>query len=243
VTRLADILGHAISRLLNASNLTMLAEKVKESVTEFKADCDSLPDRLQLVLKNLGIAEIDAGKTDRVRTAKAVKALLAACDGKEPTALVQAIAQAKAETSTTTMGKSLKSAAAVLGCLRSTKWDLFSAVAQLTDHRKTDADLLLDDVRSWLKVDEHALSAGGLAPKLSEAVDRAIRLLTPPKQPVVQQPVTPPVQPGWKIIGNESKTRLTEKEAAATVEGLLRKLKANQRYRLSIQWTLEEGPQ
>lgn len=246
VTRLADILGHAISRLLNASNLTMLAEKVKESVTEFKADCDSLPDRLQLVLKNLGISEADVGKTDRVRTAKAVKNLLAACDGKEPTALVHAIAQAKAETSTTTMGKSLKSAAAVLGCLRSTKWDLFSAVAQLSDQRKTDADLLLDDVRSWLKVDEHAL-AGGLAPKLSEAVDRAIRLLTPPKQPVVLPPVIPPVvpppSPGWKIIGNESKTRLTEKEASATVEELLRKLKANQRYRLSLQWTLEEGPQ
>jgi hypothetical protein len=122
---------------------------------------------------------------------------------------------------------------------------LFSAVAQLTDHRKTDADLLLDDVRSWLKVDEHAL-AGGLAPKLSEAVDRAIRLLTPPKQPVmppITSPVVPPPSHGWKIIGNESKTRLTEKEASATVEELLRKLKANQRYRLSIQWTLEEGPQ
>ena len=58
---------------------------MKESVTEFKADCDDLPDRLQLVLKNLGISEVDAGKTDRVRTAKAVKALLGACDGKEPT--------------------------------------------------------------------------------------------------------------------------------------------------------------
>ncbi len=240
VTRLADIFGHAISRLLNASNLTMLAEKVKESVTDFKADCDSLPDRLQLVLKNLGISEVDAGKTDRVRTAKAVKALLGACDGKEPTALVHAITQAKAETSTTTMGKSLKSAASVLGCLRSTKWDLFSAVAQLTDQRKTDADLLLDDVRSWLKVDEHAL-AGGLAPKLSEAVDRAIRLLTPPKPPPPPPPPPPP-QPGWKVVGNDSKTRLTEKEASATVEELLRKLKANQRYRLSIQWTLEEGP-
>ena len=33
-----------------------------------------------------------------MRTAKAVKALLAGCDGKEPTALVGAIAQAKLET-------------------------------------------------------------------------------------------------------------------------------------------------
>jgi hypothetical protein len=247
VTRLAEILGHAVSRLLNASNLTLLAEKVKESVTEFKADCESLPDRLQLVLKNLNVADPDASKADRVRTAKAVKTFLAACEGKEPTALVHAIAQAKAETSTTSMGKSLKSASGVLGCLRTTKWDLFSAVAQLTDHRKTDADLLLDDVRSWLKVDEHAL-AGGLAPKLSEAVDRAIRLLTPPKQPEVPplKPIppviTPPPEPGWKLVTTDSKARLTEKEVSATVEELLGKLKANSRYRLSIQWTLEEGP-
>lgn len=245
VSRVADIMGHAISRLLNASNLTMLAEKVGETATKFKADCDSLPDRLQLVLKNVGVSEADAGKADRLRTARAVKNLLAACEGKEPTALVGAIAHAKVETSNTSMGKSLKSATAVLDCLRTTKWNSFSAVAQLTDERKTNADLLIEDVRSWLKVDEHAL-AGGLAPKLSEAEDRAITLLTPPKQPTV--PVTPPVvppppRPGWKIVNTDNKTRLTEKEATVAVEELLRKLKSSPRYRLSIQWTLEEGPE
>ena len=55
VNRVADILGHAVSQLLNASNLATLAAKVDESVTEYKADCDGLPDRLQLVLKNLGV--------------------------------------------------------------------------------------------------------------------------------------------------------------------------------------------
>jgi hypothetical protein len=240
VTRVADIMGHAISRLLNASNLAMLAEKVIESVTEFKTDCDSLPDRLQLVLKNLNVTEADTGKADRVRTAKAVKNLLAACEGKEPTALVGAIAQAKVETSSTSMGKSLKSAAAVLGCLRNTKWDLFSAVAQLTDHRKTDADLLLDDVRSWLKVDEHAI-AGGLAPKLSDAVDRAIRLLTPPP-PISPPPPPPQPDPKWKVIETDRKARMTEKELLGIAEELIRKLRENPRYRLTIQWTLEEGP-
>jgi len=242
---LAEIMGHVISRLLNATNLTMLGEKVGESIVEFKTDCDSLPDRLQLVLKNLGVSEVDAGKTDRVRTAKAVKNLLAVCEGKEPTALVHAIAQAKAETSTTTMGKSLKAAAMVLECLRNTKWDLFSVVSQLMDHRKTEADLLLADVRSWLNVDEHAL-AGGLTPKMFEAVDRAIRLLTPPKQvvvPPVPPPVVTPPTPGWKTVVSNGKARLTEAEASATVEELLRKLKANPRFRLSIQWTVEEGPQ
>jgi hypothetical protein len=241
VSRVADILGHAISRLLNASNLTMLAEKVGESVTEFKADCDNLPDRLQLVLKNLNVSEADASKADRLRTARAVKNLLAACEGEEPTALVGAIAQAKLETSATAMGKSLKSAATVLGCLRSTKWDLFSAVAQLTDHRKTDADLLLADVRSWLKVDEHAL-AGGLAPKLSDAVDRAIRLLTPPKPPPPPPP-PPPADPEWTVVLTDRKARMTEKETLGVAEELVRKLRENPRYRLTIHWTLEEGPQ
>src|SRR5581483_11659268 len=62
VTRVADILGHAVSNLLNASNLATLAAKVSESVTEFNADCESLPDRLQLVLKNVGVSEADANK-------------------------------------------------------------------------------------------------------------------------------------------------------------------------------------
>jgi hypothetical protein len=44
-------------------------------------------------------------------------------------------------------------------------------------------------------------------------------------------------------LGSDGKARLTEKELAATIEELLRKLKENPRLRLSIQWTLEEGPE
>ena len=163
--------------------------------------------------------------------------------------MVGAVAHAKIDTTGTAMAKSLKSACAVSACLRATKWELFSAVSQLADHRKADADLLLQEVRGWLGADEHAL-AGGLAAKLSEAVDRAIRLLTPPKptsvpsvQPVVPALPKPPPDPKWKVVQSDGKPRLTEKEVSATAEELLRKLRENPRYRLSIQWTLEEGPQ
>ena len=71
-----------------------------------------------------------------MRTAKAVKTLLATCDGKEPTTLVGAIAHAKLETNSTTMGRSLKSARGVLDCLRTTRWDLFSAVARIEGERR-----------------------------------------------------------------------------------------------------------
>jgi hypothetical protein len=242
-TRVAEIFGHAILNLLNASNLATLAAKVNESITEFKADCDSLPDRLQLVLKNVSVSEQDADKADRVRTARAVRSLFAACDGKEPTALVGAIARAKLETNSTAMGRSVKSAKGVLDCLRTTRWDLFSAVALLDDDRQTDADLLLQDVRSWLKTDEHAL-AGGLAAKLSEAEGRAIRLLTPPKpvEPPKPKPPQPPGAKKWIQVGEGSKARLTSEAWSSLSEELRKQLEENPRLRLTIQWLLEEEP-
>ena len=243
MTRVADILGHAISKLLNASNLATLAAKVKESVTEYKADCESLPDRLQLVLKNLGVPETEFVKCDRVRTAKAVKTLLVGCDNKEPTTLVGAIAQARLETNSTAMGKSLKSSKAILECLRTTKWNWLSAVAQIQNQRKTEADILIQDVCGWLMTDEHAL-AGGLASKLSEAEDRAIKLLTPPKivepnpQPMTIEPTKP--KTGLKQVGRGSKTCVSNTESISETKSILQKLEQNPRLRLTVQWTLEE---
>jgi hypothetical protein len=243
VTRVADLLGHAISKLLNASNLAALAAKVKESVTEYKADCESLPDLLQLVLKNMGLPETEYVKCDRVQTAKAVKTLLLGCNNQEPTALVGTIALAKLETNRTAMGKSLKSAKSLLECLRNTKWDLFSAVAQIQDQRKTEADLLIHDVCSWLKTDEHAL-ASGLAGKLSEAEGRAIKLLTPPKV-VVPGPKLPDIErpkpkPGWKPVGSGGKARMNNAESISEAKSILQKLEQNLKLRLTVQWTLEE---
>ena len=77
------------------------------------------------------MGEDEAAQADRVKTAKAVKALLASCDGKEPTKLVEAIAHANLQTNGITMGRSLKSARDVLECLRTTRWDLFSAVSRI----------------------------------------------------------------------------------------------------------------
>jgi len=246
VQRVSEVFGHAIPRLLNASNLMMFSAKVKESVGDLKTDCDSLPNHLQLVLRNLAVPDSDIDKADRVRTARAVRKLLADCEGKEPTALVGAIASSKAETSGTAMGRSLKSAGSILTCLRNTKWDLFQAVSQLGDQRKTQADLLLQDVRSAVCTDELAL-AGGLASKLSEAEDRAIKLLTPPKpippkpdEPPPPPPLPPPPKKGWKQVGTGSRARLDHNQSVAEAKSLVRKLEQNPKLRLTIHWTLEE---
>jgi hypothetical protein len=242
VARVWDIFGHGISKLLNASNLATMAAKIGESITGFKTDCEALPDKVQLVLKNLGVGEADFSKCDRVRTAKAVKSLVASCDGEEPTALVGAIAHAKIETNSTSMGRSLKSAKAILECLGRTRWDLFSAVAQLQDHRKTDAEMLIQDVCTWLKTDEHAL-VGGLASKLSDAEGRAIKLLTPPKVIDPIPPIKPPPPvPGkkWMQVSTGKKDRLASKDWQAIAEELRKQLEENPAYRLTVQWLLEE---
>ena len=244
VNRSADIMGHTFTKLLNASNLATLAAKVGETIKEFRPDCDMLPDRVQLVLKNLGVAEEDSAQADRVKTARAVKALLGSCDGKEPTKLVAALAHAKIETNATTMGRSLKSAKGVLESLRTTRWDLFSAVAAIQGDRAQAAQKLIEDVVGWLKTDEHAL-AGGVASKLSDAEGRAIKLLTPPPppKPEPEKPEPKPDPKRWSVLGRGRSDRLDSITWTTTADELSQKLKQNPRHRLTIEWTLEEEPQ
>jgi hypothetical protein len=194
------------------------------------------------VLRDLGVPEEEAARADRVRTAKAVKVLLAACDGKEPTKLVGAVSQAKLETNATTMGRSLKSAKPVLESLKNTRWDLFQAVSAIQGERAGDAALLIKEVASWLKTDEHAL-AGGLASKLSEAEGRAIKLLTPTKPPG-SKPLPPdPGKKTWTSIGSGRKDRMSSQDWSTTAQQLLQKMEGNPRYRLTVEWTIEEEPQ
>ena len=253
--RLAELFGEDVSRLLNASNVTNLAEKFTKNgvnlkddekgyVPKYRANCDALPDRLALVLSKLGVSTEDARNCDRMMTAKSARALLSECDGLEPTPMVAAIAKVKLDTSNKAVARSIKSVDKVLSSLRSpNRWELFEAVAQVSDKRKTDATILMDDLRSWLMMDEFAL-AGGLAEKLSDAEGRAIQLLTPTKQPEIRtevEPVlTPPVKPGWKRIAAGTKERLSKQDLTLTTQDLNEKLTANPKYRVTLQWTIEE---
>lgn len=250
VQRCSELFGHAISRLLNAGNLSVLEAKFRESAATAKADCDSLPDRLQLVLQNLNVPEAEIDRADRLKTARAVRKLLHDCAGRDATALVSTIAAAVVESSGPAMGRSLKSAAAILQCLRSTRWDLFSGVALLADDRRLQAEMLLQDVCTALCTDELAL-AGGLAAKLSDAESRAIRLLTPPKAAVANPErgtappppvpvVVPPPRKGWKQVQSGSESRLTHEESLQQASQLMQQLQSNQKLRLTIHWTLEE---
>ena len=244
--RIADLFGDDVSRLLNATNLAGLGEKFSANdgyLAKFKADCEVLPNRLQLILYKLGVNEDEAGQCDRVKSAKAARDLFNAVEGQEPTPLVKTIAKARIETSGKALGRSIKSAATVLASLlEPNRWELFEAVAEINDRRKTDATLLLDDLRDSLKMDEFAL-AGGLPAKLSDAEGRAVKLLRPPRvvtPPGDDEPELPPVKPGWKRLDSGSTERMSGSDLSALTEKLAAKLVDNPKRRVTIQWTFEE---
>ena len=254
--RIADLFGDDLSRLLNASNLAGLGEKFtkdgpnikqdeKGYSVRFKSDCDALPNRLQLILHKLGVSEDEASKCDRVKTAKAARAFFSAIEGQEPTPMVKAIASARIETSGKALARSIKSVATVLASLlEPNRWELFEAVAEINDRRKTDATLLIDDLRDSLMMDEFAL-AGGLPAKLSDAEGRAVKLLRPPK---VDPPTNdgdkeiklPPVKPGWKRLDSGASERMSGSDLSTLTEKLAAKLGGNPKRRVTVQWTVEE---
>ena len=215
-----------------------------QALAQYKGDCDLLPGRLQLILQKLGVSEEHANGCDRVKTAKAARDFFHAIEGKEPTPMVKAIAAARIETSSKALARSVKSAAAVLSSLlEPNRWELFEAVADINDKRKTDATLLLDDLRDSLKMDEFALAVG-LPAKLSDAEGRAVKLLRPPKvEPPsddADEPRLPPTKPGWKRLDCGSTERMSGSDLSALTEILTKKLEENPKRRVTVQWTLEK---
>lgn len=255
VQTVADLFGHSISKLPNATNLALFTEKVGASVREFREHCDQLPDRIQLILRDLGEPDSQLELAERVKTASAVKQLLTDCDGKDGSTMVKTVAYADLQPSGITAGKSIKSASTVMDVLRNTKWDLLQGIKRLTDERKTQAESLLSDVRGWLKANELDI-AGGLKDRLRDAERRAVELLTPN---AAAQPEPPtgggrddvfndkdfpkPISAGgkrWRPVSQGRKEHISKQDWHGTIEELNRKLEANPKLRLSVQWTLEE---
>src|SRR5439155_26493918 len=96
------------------------------------------------------------------------------------------------ETSDPAMGKSISQAAALVGALTSTAWNLFAAVGRLADERHAAGQAIRARVGEALEADE---LAAPLASALKGAQDDAVRLLAPP--PDMPPPGAPPRGEHW----------------------------------------------
>ena len=88
------------------------------------------------------------------------------------------------------MGECLNKAETLTATLDGTNWEIFEAIAGLTDERKAAANAIRSTVEQALRCDEHVKP---LAETLKEAQSKAVRLLT------VVSPKLPPKH-GRKLI-------------------------------------------
>jgi len=125
------------------------------------------------------------------------------------------------------MATSYRKAEAVHTALEATKWNLFDAVAALTDERAAAAAGHRSQLVEALSHDEYAIALGERLRKLE---DDAVRLLAPP-------PTKPPT-PGKQVVETKSHQNLAASAAQDILDELGSRLKADAELRLDVSWTL-----
>ncbi len=238
VQRAGAIFGVAASRLLSASNLGKLTSDVKKKASETWQPCRRYRQRLGERSTKLGVP----ADSDRMKTATATQDLVERLCSAEPGTLVSLLEAAEVATSESAMGECVGKAAELEGNLETAGWEIFEAVAELTDERQGKAQQILVEVREALQSDEHALQ---LAPALRGAQAKAVQLLTKrikvPPPPPGEPPLKPPVKPGRREVQWGSNEDLTIAEAEACLSQVSSDMKPGQTARINLGWVIEEG--
>jgi hypothetical protein len=250
--RITTIFGGQWAGPLTAANAVHLAGKLQAGVQRAGEACGQLPELLLDGGHHLGLPDKTVQRTRRYRTAVAVATLLNGFAGQEPAAALTYLAHATLDTSAAAMRQSMQSAPAVTTALVQADWALYDAVAGLTDSRQAAAQALLRDVSEALQADEYVVT---LVPILTEAKQRAIRLLaaalTPVPSPSLPQPSSVkgegakrPQKSTWHTVDAGQGDLLNAADWDALAARLQAQLQQNPALRLSLTWNLvrEEAP-
>lgn len=233
-----SIFGFAgASPLRNATNVATLSERVKQRAEDASQSCHEYTRRLSQRQQQFGLTP---NQTDRHMTASATATLIDAVVNCPADDVVSKLAEATIASSATAMGGCVGKAAELLGSLDGTNWEIFDAIASLTDERKATADEIRREVAEALKSDEHVV---GLAPAIREAQSRAVQLLTKSKSPAVppEPPVTPPPpSAGKRIVDQGSRQGLSLLDAESLLTEIRQKATDTSTTDMSIAWRIEE---
>jgi len=256
VARGAAIFGVPASPLLNAANLARFIAGVRAVAVVAKADCDKLVERLQRLTASSLLRE--TADFNRLKTARAIKALIDSLSRAGEGEFVEALARAEAATTEAAMARSLKSAGAVVDAIAQADgdWRMFEAISALPDHRREAAQLILESLREALQNDEMVMQLG---PAIRDAKDRATRLLVEPSRP---QPQPQPqltqsessseavgAQPAFvpepaadrgpvKVLERETIDEMTEAELEQALIRIRERLKSDAAARLRLTWEI-----
>jgi hypothetical protein len=233
IERAGSIFGVAVSPLLNSSNVSSLVTGVRKKVSDGRSICQSYCHKLRDRLEKL---DIPLANSDRLKTATATLQLLEKIHQSADGAVVGAIASAEVATSESAMGECLNNAGTLAGTLDGTNWEIFEAIARLTDEsRKNAASAIRSAVEQVLRCDEHVKPLAGT---LKEAQSKAVRLLAEPPRPPLP-PISPP-KPGRKLIDQGTEEFRGIADAKAKLDQLTKLTSDGRDIRMTITWQIEE---
>ena len=210
------IFGIPASPLLNATNVTIVGEGVREKVRSLVQPVHSLIGRI----KALQTGRFGEGDCSRLETAREGLSLLKALETTAGNGLISKLAGFQMRAKPAALGVALSSASKLEQALEVADWEIFDGIALLTDERKEAADEVWNDLREAFNTDEYAVA---LLPKLTELRQRAVKLLTKAATPVVPAPTQAPTQPSMVILHTEPSCKtasaLKELYGRSQVEG------------------------
>ena len=228
IERAGSIFGVAVSPLLNSSNVSSLVIGVRKKVSDGRSSCQSYCQKLRDRFEKVGLPLADS---DRLKTATATLQILEKLHLSADGAVVGALDSAEVATSESAMGECLNKAGTLAATLDGTNWEIFEAIAGLTDERKTAANDIRSAVEQALRCDEHVKPLAGT---LKEAQSKAVRLLT-----VVSPTISLP-KPGRKLIDQGTEEFRRIEDAKAKLEQLAKLTGDHRDIRMTITWQIEE---
>jgi len=133
------------------------------------------------------------------------------------------------------MGECLNKAGTLAATLDGTNWEIFEAIASLTDERKTAAIAIRSAVEETLRCDEHVKPLAGT---LKEAQSKAVRLLTVVhRKPLI---ITELPKAGRTLIDQGTEEFRSIEDAKAKLEQLAKLTGDHRDIRMTIAWSIEE---
>jgi len=210
--RVGSLFGVAVSPLATAANAAAAGAKVKEIAARSSAAVGHYARLLEARLAGLGVAR-DAA--ERMKTADAAAAVLAAVAVAAPKDVVAVLARAAVPTSERAMSECIMKADTWARALEDRVWDLVGQIGRADPDVQSRAAPILADVREALGHDDHVATT-----PLSEVLDTAYQRLlavfvrTPPpapaSSPAERQAPEPPLRPSPAVSAPAIPARGTE---------------------------------
>ena len=226
--RASAVFGYTGSSLLNVSNVNRLSEEIKRKAADVRPGCRQLVRQLGDVAASFGL---DGSLTNRGRTATSSATLVETLADAVIDRVVPLLVGGTIATSEAAMAASISEAARLVETLQAGNWELFDALARVTDERYATTEAIRRRVADALAADEYVVR---FAPELRAAQSEAVKLLS-------QLPVEPPpTRPGRRRVDGAKVQDLDPSKAKDLFASLQKKLGENTRRRLTVDWTIEE---